>query len=379
MDAAVLGNEKDAFLHRVLSRVRPVALVLKQDLAPALAEVPEQSAQQSRAAASREPDNAEHLASKGLERHVGELRSDLEVSNLKRRLRFLRRRGPRVDSLAAVGRQVRPLPRPTAKHRRDEAGHVGVLRRGLEHHLALAQARHHVAHGEDFRQMVGDDDDPRAPRGDHPEDAKQSRDLVPAQRSSRLVEDEDLAAETKGPRDLDQLLLDRAHVGAHRRQERAGNGELFEQACDFGALLAHVHKPQRALALGVEVEVVEAAQRPDQAPFLHHHAETEHPRFRRAGIGELLAGDANLSLGRLLGAERDLHQRGFAGAVVSDDGVDAAAAHADIDVLEHPNLTEALANSLHFKDGFGLKRRIHRIGLSRRPAYDCPREHRLKT
>ena len=87
-----------------------------------------------------------------------------------------------------------------------------------------------------------------------------------------------------------------------------------------------------------------------------------------------MAGDANLALGRLLGAERDLHQCGFAGAVVPDDGVNAAAAHADTDVLEHPDLTEALADALHFKDVFGLTRRIHRSGLSRRQAYDCPWE-----
>ena len=258
-----------------------------------------------------------------------------------------------------------------------------MLCRGLEDDLALAQAGHHVAHREDFRQMVGDDDDSCAPRGDRLEDAEQSRDLFAPERRGRLVENENLTAEAKGFGDLDQLLLDRAHVGGHRREERARDRELFQQPRDFGALLADIDKPDRALVLGVEVKVVKAAQRPDQAAFLHDHAETEGTRFRGAGIGELMPGDANLSLGRPLGAERDLHQRGFAGAVVPDDRVNAAAAHAYADVLEHPHLAEALADALHLKNVLDLKRRIHPRDLSRRLADHHPwealnRERRLK-
>ena len=67
VDAAVLRDEKDPFVHRVLGRVRAVALVAKPNLAAALTEVAEERAHEGRAAASGKADDAEDLARKGLE------------------------------------------------------------------------------------------------------------------------------------------------------------------------------------------------------------------------------------------------------------------------------------------------------------------------
>ena len=116
--------------------------------------------------------------------------------------------------------------------------------------------------------------------------------------------------------------------------------------------------------LGVEVEVIEAIERPYQAPLLHDHAETEHASFGRARKGKLLPGDPDLSLRRSHGSERNLHEGGFACAIVPDDGMNAAAAYLEVDVLKHPDLTEALANALHLKNTLGRMRRNHRCPLT---------------
>jgi hypothetical protein len=116
--------------------------------------------------------------------------------------------------------------------------------------------------------------------------------------------------------------------------------------------------------LGVKVEVIEAIERPYQAPLLHDHAETERASFGGARKGKLLPGDPDLSRRRSHGSERNLHEGGFACAIVPDDGMNAAAAYLEVDVLKHPDLTEALANALHLKNTFGRMRRNHRCPLT---------------
>ena len=269
MNAAIFRDEKHAIVHRVLRRIRPVAFVTEMNLAAILTEVSEQRAQQRCPPASRQPDDAKHLAAKSFERHIGELGSHREFLNGERRFRFLSGRLLScVNSLGPVRSEVRPFPWTAAKHRRNEGGHIDFFGRCLEDDFALAQARHRVAHREDFGEMVGDDHDSSPARGDRPEYAKQSRDLLAPKRRGRLVENENLTAEAERPRDLDQLLLDGAHVRSDRRKELARDGEFLEQRCNLDALLAHVDQTHCALVLGVEVEVVEAIERPYQAPAL---------------------------------------------------------------------------------------------------------------
>ena len=229
MNAAIFRDEKHAIVHRVLRRIRPVAFVTEMNFAAILTEVSEQRAQQRRAPASRQSDDAKHLAAKSLERHIRKLGSHREVLNGERRFRFLRRGGllSCVDSLGPMRSEVRPFPWTAAKHRRNEGGHIDFFGRCLEDDLALAQARHRVAHREDFREMVGDDHDSSPARGDRPEHAKQSRDLLAPKGRGRLVENENLTAEAQRPRDLDQLLLDGAHVRSDRRKELPRDGEFL--------------------------------------------------------------------------------------------------------------------------------------------------------
>jgi hypothetical protein len=49
-------------------------------------------------------------------------------------------------------------------------------------------------------------------------------------------------------------------------------------------------------------------------------------------------------------AAQHLHQGGFAGAVFPDDGVDLAAAHPQVDIVERNDAREGLAYRAHFQD-----------------------------
>jgi hypothetical protein len=65
--------------------------------------------------------------------------------------------------------------------------------------------------------------------------------------------------------------------------------------------------------------------------------------------GDLVAVDADRALVRRMDAREHLHQRGLAGAVLSDDGVDLTRPEVEVHAVEHLHADEALADSLHLQ------------------------------
>lgn len=68
------------------------------------------------------------------------------------------------------------------------------------------------------------------------------------------------------------------------------------------------------------------------------------------GDGLAIDADAAAVIG-LVGTGEDLHQRRFAGAVLTHQGVNFTGIDFQADVLEHPQAIEGLADALHFKQG----------------------------
>ena len=73
--------------------------------------------------------------------------------------------------------------------------------------------------------------------------------------------------------------------------------------------------------------------------------------------------DQDLALIRPVSPREDLHQGGFAGAVVADKPHDLAAPQLQIHALEGVDTTETLADALHFNDVFCTHAVTHCRGI----------------
>jgi hypothetical protein len=69
--------------------------------------------------------------------------------------------------------------------------------------------------------------------------------------------------------------------------------------------------------------------------------------------GDRLAVDADLALVRALHAVQDLHERGLARAVLTDDGMDVTLGHAQVDVAVGHDAGEPLGDPLEFHGWLG--------------------------
>ena len=78
--------------------------------------------------------------------------------------------------------------------------------------------------------------------------------------------------------------------------------------------------------LGSEDDVLEDGEVVGELEVLEHHADPGIDGVGRRGEVHLAAVDSDRALVGALDAVEDLHQRGLAGAVLADDGVDGAAA-----------------------------------------------------
>ncbi len=76
------------------------------------------------------------------------------------------------------------------------------------------------------------------------------------------------------------------------------------------------------------------------------------PSARDHGVADLhrLVVDVDLALVAHQRAAQNIHQRGFAGAVFAHQGQHLAAVQLKADVVERPDLAEALADALHFQE-----------------------------
>ena len=81
--------------------------------------------------------------------------------------------------------------------------------------------------------------------------------------------------------------------------------------------------------------------------LLEHHADSFSVGVGGAFDAGLLAGDEDLPGVGLIDAAQNLHQRGFAGAVLADEAHDLSGPDLDRDVLERVDAGEALVDSDH--------------------------------
>ena len=210
-------------------------------------------------------------------------------------------------------------------------------------HPAVAQHGHPVGEPLDLPEEVGDVADRQALALQGAHGLLERTDLVGRQGGGGLVENEDhrVAAQRLG--DLHQLAL--AHrQGADPVVDRAGRLEPLEKRARYRALPLAVDDAETALLLAEE-DVVDDRERLDQAQVLEDD--------RDPGVDGLARGQRRVrparhvdltGVGRERAAER-LDQRGLAGAVVPEQGVDLAGLDGEVHAAERVDPAEGLAQS----------------------------------
>ncbi len=152
-------------------------------------------------------------------------------------------------------------------------------------------------------------------------------DFLVGEHGGRLVEDQDARPADEDLQDLDPLLLgDRQHP--HR---------LVEIDLEAERLAVRPHLPGDLLqAAGVAAarigkeDVLERIERPHQLEVLVDHADRVGLGVERSADGDRPAVDPDLALVRRVEAGRNVHQRGLAGAVLAEEGMDLAVADGEI-------------------------------------------------
>ena len=171
-------------------------------------------------------------------------------------------------------------------------------------------------------------------------------DLLRGEHGGRLVEDENLVVAVEHLENLDALLHadgDVLDLGIEVNLQAVFFRELLDLFARFLALNEAELRRLRA-----EDDVVEHGEHVDELEVLVHHADAE--RGGIIGVVDLdgLAVFADLARLRLVQAEEHAHERGFAGAVFTEQGVDLALFELQGDVVVGLDARELLGDVKHF-------------------------------
>ena len=176
-------------------------------------------------------------------------------------------------------------------------------------------------------------------------DVEQALDLEVGEDGGRLVEDDEVRAAEEHLHDLDALLHADRHV-ADLLVEVDVHAVALHELLDRLSVVGNLEQ-RRLVALIAQNDVLESGHVLDQHEVLVDHADAVLDGDARAGDVHLLAVHINLALGRLVQADKDVHERGLAGAVLAQEGVYLSLSDGKVHVLVGVERAEALADVFH--------------------------------
>jgi hypothetical protein len=260
---------------------------------------------------------------------------------------------------AVLGRLAREqLAERTAHHHLDQLGTRRLRHRAPPDVRAVAQHGHRVGDLRQLLQPVGDVDDRHAAAREIADHLEQPPHLGVGQRGRRLVhhEDPDVAAERLGH--LDELLLGDAAVPhlAARAQPQAQAGQQLGRTGVRGGAVAGA--PGRA-GLPAEDDVVRDGQLRHEVQLLVDHGDAV-PRGVLRGVDRhLLTGHLDDALVVAVHAGEDVHQRGLARAVLTEQRGHLPGVHGQVDAGQRAHAGEALADAPHAEHDLPCHRHAH--------------------
>ena len=223
--------------------------------------------------------------------------------------------------------------------------------------LALAEHGAPVGDGHDLRELVGDEEDGLALGRKVFHDLHQLVDLLRGEDRGRLVEDEDLVVAVEHLQNFGALL----HADGNVLDEGVrvdAQAVFLAQREDLFPGLGLLQKA-RLVRLDAEDDVVEDGEAFHQLEVLVHHPDAERVGVVRVVDVDDLAVFLDRAFFRLVQAEQDAHQRGFARAVLAEQRVNLAAPQLQGDVVIGLDPGEFLRDVQHLDHIFRSRQTHH--------------------
>ena len=211
--------------------------------------------------------------------------------------------------------------------------------------FALAQDRDAVRDLHDLVELMGDEEDALALGREVLHDLHELFDLLRGQDRRRLVEDEDLVVAVEHFEDLGALL----HADGDILDDGVGvdvQAVFFRQVDDLFPRLLLLQEAH-FVRLDAEDDVVEDGEAFDQLEVLVDHADAERVGVVRVADLDLAAVLVDLAFLRLVKAEEDAHERRFACAVFTEQGVDLTLFELQGDVVVGDDTGETFCDVEH--------------------------------
>ena len=225
--------------------------------------------------------------------------------------------GPEVSRLPALSEHHRHDPSDDRVRRhRDEFGGLH-----LADNAPLAQHRYAVGEIARLLQLVGDEDDGDTMVAQPAHDDTEIVDALGCQHRRRFIEEEDQFAVPQGAHDLDLLLFPQGEP-AHRGVRRHPDGKQFGQ---FGESLGRGGTVKGAPPRASQHQVFEDAQARDEQDVLIDRADAQAQGGGRRRDPHRPAGHFDGAGVRAHHAGNDADERGLAGAVLAQQGMNLAA------------------------------------------------------
>ena len=214
--------------------------------------------------------------------------------------------------------------------------------------LAVAHDGHAIHDMLQFLQTVGDVDDAMVRGAQVPDDAEEILDLARGERGGGLIHDEDARVHGKRLGDLHHLLLGDGQIAHHR----AGGDVDLEPAQHFGGLCLHLALAEHHAAhlLTAQEHVFCHGEVAAHVELLVDDGHACGLRLLGGEVAIRLALDFHVAAVAGVDAAQDLHQRGFARAVLAQKRHDLAASQLEIHMVQRLHAGKRLADIVHGYD-----------------------------
>ena len=213
----------------------------------------------------------------------------------------------------------------------------------------LAAAQHGAGGAErtDFVQLVADVQNAAAFGGQLAQHHKELVDGLRRQHRGRLVQNQHARVGQQGADDFNALHF--AHAQRVHRPRRVNVQAIFrglgrDALRDLG---------QRQLLVQAQPDIFCHRDAVKQIEMLKHHADAQRPRLLRVADAHRHAVDHDAAGVRLDRAVDDLHQRGLAGAVFAQHGMNLAGLHSEGDIAVGDHCRIALGDAAQHQAGAG--------------------------
>ena len=173
-------------------------------------------------------------------------------------------------------------------------------------------------------------------------------DFVVGKRGGGLIQDQELCVHIERPADLQQLFLTCLQVGDHRGGVHL-HVQVFKQLFCEPDLFFLVDESEFCPDLPAEKNVVGNREVVDDVEFLMDKRDSRFFHLGNGRIGVFFSEKRNGSFVRRNDAGENVHQRALACAVFSQECMDFALFHREVDVGKSFDSAKCLGNMIHLQ------------------------------